>query len=169
MRPGLPHCRGRLRWATTSLCPVLFVLAFVRDAVQHLGAIETTLPMLAKGDTDGMMAIYADNAKYYWNFGDSLVGKKAIVDYWLNRRTNVIETISFKNDIWMPIKVNEPQQQMEKKGIWLLSWYQVTAKYKRGKSMTQWMHMLYHFDENDKVDEVDQYLDRVPVNAAMPK
>lgn len=124
---------------------------------------------LVKGDTDAMMAIYSDNAKYYWNFGDSLVGKKAIIYYWLNRRTNVIETISFKNDIWMPIQVNKPQNQMERKGIWLLSWYQVTAKYKRGKSMTQWMHMLYHFDENDKVDEVDQYLDRVPVNAAMPK
>lgn len=124
---------------------------------------------LAKGDTDAMMAIYADNANYYWNYGDSLVGKKAIADFWINRRTNVVETISFKNDIWLPIKVNEPQQKMEKKGNWLLAWYQVTVKYKRGKSMTQWMHMLYHFDDNDKVDEVDQYLDRVPINAAMPK
>ena len=31
---------------------------------------------LAKGDTDAMMAVYADNANYYWNAGDSLVGKK---------------------------------------------------------------------------------------------
>ena len=91
---------------------------------------------LAKGDTDGMMAVYTDDAKYYWNSGDSLIGKKAIADFWVNRRKNVIETISFKNDIWLPVKVNRPQR-MEKTGIWLLSWYQVTAKYKGGKSMTQ--------------------------------
>ncbi len=124
---------------------------------------------LSSGDTDAMMAAYADNAKYYWNAGDSLVGKKAIADFWVNRRKNVIETLSFKNDIWLPIKVNEPQQKMEKPGVWLLSWYQVTAKYKGGKSMTQWMHILFHFDANDKVDEVSQYVDRVPINEAMPK
>ena len=123
---------------------------------------------LAKGDTDAMMAVYADNANYYWNAGDSLVGKKAISDFWVNRRKNVIETISFKNDIWLPIKVNRPQS-VEKTGNWLLSWYQVTAKYKGGKSMTQWMHILYHFDDNDKIDQVSQYVDRVPINDALPK
>ena len=126
------------------------------------------LEALSKGDTDAMMAVYADNANYYWNAGDSLVGKKAIADFWVNRRKNVIESISFKNDIWLPVKVNRPQQ-MEKTGIWLLSWYQVTAKYKGGKSMTQWMHILFHFDDNDKVDQVSQYVDRVPINEAMPK
>lgn len=126
------------------------------------------LAALTKGDTDGMMAIYADNAKYTWNAGDSLVGKKAIADFWVDRRKNVIETISFKNDIWLPLKVNKPQQ-MEQIGVWLLSWYEVTAKYKGGKSMTQWMHMLYHFDDNDKVDYVSQYVDMAPIIAALPK
>lgn len=126
------------------------------------------LAALSKGDTDAMMNVYADDANYYWNAGDSLVGKKAIADFWVNRRKNVIETISFKNDIWLPIKVNKPQK-MEKTGIWLLSWYQVTAKYKGGKSMTQWMHMLYHFNDGDKIDQVNQYVDRVPINEAMPK
>jgi len=28
------------------------------------------------------------------------------------------------------------------------------------------MHMVFHFDNNDKVDRVTQYLDRVPVMAA---
>ena len=35
---------------------------------------------LSKGDTDGMMAAYSDDAKYYWNSGDSLIGKKALAD-----------------------------------------------------------------------------------------
>jgi ketosteroid isomerase-like protein len=123
---------------------------------------------LAKGDIDGMMAVCADNANYYWNAGDSLVGKPAIAKFWTDRRMNVVETISFKNDIWLPLQVNQ-SQQTEKAGVWLLSWYQVTAKYKGGSSMTQWMHMLYHFDDADKIDEVHQYVDMAPINAALPK
>ncbi len=123
---------------------------------------------LREGDTDAMMAVYTDDAKYYWNSGDSLIGKKAIADFWVERRKNTIETLTFKNDIWLPVKVNRPQQ-MEKTGVWLLTWYEVTVKYKGGKSMTQWMHLLFHFNDNDKVDQVSQYVDRVPIMAAMPK
>ena len=123
---------------------------------------------LRKGDTDAMMAVYTDDAKYYWNGGDSLVGKKAISDFWVNRRKNTIESLTYKNDIWLPVKVNRPQR-MEKTGVWLLSWYEVTVKYKGGKSMTQWMHLLFHFNDSDKVDQVSQYVDRVPIMEAMPK
>ncbi len=127
------------------------------------------LAAMTSGDMDGWTANYADNAKYYWNAGDSLIGKPAIDKYWRDRRMNVIETISFTNDIWLPVKVNRPQQKIEKAGIWLLGWYQVTAKYKGGSSMTQWMHILYHFDDNDKIDEVNHYVDRVPIMAALPQ
>ena len=123
---------------------------------------------MAKGDMDGWVADYADNAKYYWNGGDSLVGKPAIDKYWRDRRANVIDSISFKNDIWIPVKINKPQR-MEKPGVWLMGWYQVTAKYKKGKSMTQWMHILYHFDTNDKIDQIEHFVDRAPINAAMGK
>ena len=127
-----------------------------------------SLEALSKGDMDAYMANYADNARYYWNAGDSLVGKPAISDFWTKRRKEVIETIIFSNDIWLPVNVNKPQQK-ERTGVWLLGWYQVTAKYKGGSTMTQWIHMLFHFDANDKIDEVNQYVDKVPINAAMPK
>jgi ketosteroid isomerase-like protein len=123
---------------------------------------------LAKGDVDGWMAMYADNAKYYWNSGDSLVGKPAIDKFWRDRRMNTIETLEFKNDIWLPIDVHKPQQ-MEAAGVWLLAWYQVTVKYKGGSTMTQWMHLDFHFDAKDKIEEVHQYMDRSLIMAAMPK
>lgn len=122
---------------------------------------------MSSGDIDSWVSMFADNAKYYWNSGDSLIGKAAISDYWKNRRTKVIDSISFKYDMWLPIKVNEPQQPMQTPGVWLLNWYQVTSKYKNGKTMSQWIHNDYHFDANDKVDEVIQYLDRAPINAAL--
>ncbi|WP_268847507.1 nuclear transport factor 2 family protein [Flavobacterium aestivum] len=123
---------------------------------------------LEKGDIDSWMNMYADSAVYVWNSGDSLVGKAAIASYWKQRRANVIESITFKNTIWLPIKVNKPQS-VEAKGVWLLGWYKTTAKYKKGKEMTQWIHTDYHFDDNDKIDRVVQYVDKAAINAALPK
>ena len=123
---------------------------------------------LAKGNMEGCSAAFADNAKYYWNNGDSIVGKPAIDKFWKDRRLNVIETLAFENDIWMPIQVNKPQQ-MEKAGVWLLEWSKVTAKYKGGGKMTQWMHLAYHFNEQGKIDEINHYLDRAPISNAITK
>jgi len=68
----------------------------------------------------------------------------------------------------LPIKVNK-KGNIPLDGYWLLSWYKTTAKYKGGKSMTQWIHTTYHFDANDKIDMVDQYLDKAAINAALPQ
>lgn len=125
---------------------------------------------LSAGNVDEWMNSFAENAMYRWNNGDSLAGKAAISDYWKKRRTTVIDSISFSNDIWLPVKVNKPQQpSVQAPGTWLLAWYKTTAKYKTGKSMTQWIHTDMHFDATDKIDIVIQYLDRVPIAEAMKK
>jgi hypothetical protein len=126
------------------------------------------LVSLSSGDVDGWSSNWADNIVWQWNNGDSVVGKAAVVKYWKDRRANNIDSISFSNQIWLPLKVNQPQAT-EQAGIWLLSWYAVNAKYKTGKRMMQWIHSAQHFDANDKIDRVVQYLDRVPINAAMAK
>ncbi len=123
---------------------------------------------LSSGDIDGWMADFADNAVYLWNNGDSLVGKAAISAYWKKRRTEVMDSIGFSNQIWLPITVNQPQS-VEQAGTWVLGWYMVKAKYKTGKTMQQWIHTDLHFDAADKIDRTIQYLDRVPINAAMNK
>jgi ketosteroid isomerase-like protein len=123
---------------------------------------------LTRGDMDAWMAQFADNAKYYWNSGDSLVGKPAIDKYWRNRRANVFETITFENEIWLPVKVNK-SENIKNPGNFLLGWYKITVKYKGGKSMTQGIHTVFHFDENDKIDVVNQYLDRAVITEAMKK
>jgi len=126
------------------------------------------LSALSNGDMAGYTASYSDNAVYQWNNGDSLAGKPAITEYWTKRRTEAIDSVTFSNEIWLPIKVNQPQS-VEAPGIWLLGWYQVNAKYKTGKRMVQWMHIDFHFDASDKIDRVVHYVDRVPINAAMTK
>ena len=72
------------------------------------------------------------------------------------------------NQIWLPIKVNQPQS-VEQPGTWVLGWYMVSAKYKNGKRMGQWIHTDMHFDANDKIDRLIQYLDRSLINAALKK
>ena len=126
------------------------------------------LAHFSSGDIDGYTANFADNAVYHWNSGDSLAGKAAIHDYWAKRWSEVIDSVNFKNEIWLPIKVNKPQS-VEQPGTWLLSWYQVHAKYKNGKSMTQWMHLDFHFNNADKIDNVIHYRDNAPILAALKK
>ncbi|TDD98712.1 nuclear transport factor 2 family protein [Flavobacterium cellulosilyticum] len=163
-------CKKSIAMESTSTEPVAAAnvapVEFADAKYSEIG--KKSLKALSKGDMDAWMADYADNAKYYWNAGDSLVGKSAIDKYWRDRRANVIETISFSKDIWLPLKVNE-KENIPLDGYWLLAWYQVTAKYKGGGSMTQWIHTTFHFDANDKIDMVNQYLDRVPIMAAMSK
>jgi ketosteroid isomerase-like protein len=126
------------------------------------------LQALSAGNVDAWMNDFAENARYQWNNGDSLVGRAAITKYWKDRRMNALESINFTNQIWLGVVTTQGQAN-EAAGTWLLSWYQVDAKYKTGKSMRQWIHTAMHFDANDKIDQVVQYLDRVPINAAMSK
>lgn len=122
---------------------------------------------LASGDMDGWVSNFADNAVYVWSAGDSLAGKDAILKYWKDRRMNVIDSISFSNDIWLPIKINTPQRGPDMAGVWLLGWYMVDVKYKNGKKLMFWVHNDYHYDANDKIDRSVQYIDRAPINKAL--
>jgi hypothetical protein len=111
---------------------------------------------LERGDIDGWMTQFADNAVYRWNNFDSLVGKAAITDYWKKRRTDAIDSMSFTSDIWLPINVIKSQAPGHLTGNYALSWYIVSVKYKTGKSMRQRIHTAIHFDANDKIDRLTQ-------------
>ena len=109
--------------------------AEIADA-KYIDIGKSGLADLSSGDIAKWMENYAENAIYRFNNGDSIVGKPAISAYWTQRRTEVIDSISFDHDIWLPVKVNTPANEMQAPGIWLLGWYRTTAKYKNGKSMT---------------------------------
>jgi len=148
--------------AETKMAPVEFA-----DA-KYIEMGKKGLAALTAGDVSGFVNNYADNAVYVFNNGDSISGKAAITSYWTQRRTELMDSINFTDHIFLPIKVNQPQS-VEQPGVWLLSWYRVSTKYKTGKTMTQWIHTDLHFNGADQVDRVIQYLDRVPINAAMAK
>lgn len=121
---------------------------------------------LASGNIDSWLANFDDNAIYRFSGGDSLNGKQAISDYWKKRRSEVIDSLSYTNEVWLPVKVNTPMAATQLPGNYALTWNMVHAKYKSGKSMHQRMHIVFHFNDNDKIDRITQYLDRVPVREA---
>ena len=133
---------------------------------KYVQMAKQTMQDLSSGNVDGFLSAYADNAIYRFSGGDSLNGKQAITDYWKKRRSEVIDSLSYSSEAWLPINVSNPMYSGQLTGNYALTWNMVTAKYKSGKSMSQRMHMVFHFDNNDKVDRVTQYLDRVPVMAA---
>jgi ketosteroid isomerase-like protein len=123
---------------------------------------------MERGDVDAYVNNFAEDIIYRFNNGDSIVGRKAVIEYWKDRRNNVIDHIEFTNDIWVPLRVNDSNQDV-KPGIWVLGWYRASSTYKTGKSMSQFIHTLYHFNADDKIDEVIQYLDRLPIMQATTK
>ena len=127
-----------------------------------------TFQLFESGDIDGWLNGFADNVIYRWSAGDSLAGKEAVSKYWKDRRMNVIDSIHFEKEIYLPVTVNQPQS-VESKGTWVLSWHQVNAKYKNGKKLSFWVHTDMHYNKDSKVDELIQYLDRAPINAAIGK
>lgn len=128
---------------------------------------KSMLAQFENGDIDGWLKGFSDNAVWNWSSGDSLAGKAKIAEYWKNRRANVIDSIKFTNDIWLPLKVNTPQRGPDMPGVWLLNWYMVNVKYKNGKKLMFWIHTDYHFDSTDKIDRAIEYIDRAPIVAAL--
>lgn len=119
-------------------------------------------------DIDAFAKNYADDVVYRWNNFDSLKGKDAVVKYWKDRFATVLDSISFSNQIWLPVKVNKPQGLVAP-GNWIMTWYVTTAKYKNGKSMSQWIHNTMHLNSEGKVDQILQFRDQAPIMAATKK
>lgn len=125
------------------------------------------LDQLAQGNVEAFGNSLADSAIYYWNSGDSVAMKSAIVNYWKDRRGKVIDTISYVDDIWFSIRVNKPQKGPDAPGVWVLGWTNTSVTYQNGKSIRMWIHTDYHFNKQDKIDRIIQYIDRAVINAAL--
>ncbi len=119
------------------------------------------------GNIDAWGSQFTDSAVYFWSGGDSVKGKQNIINYWKNSRLKQMDSVQFMNDIWLPIKINRPQRGPDMKGVWLLAWTQFSIRFKNGNHVAGWMHVDLHYNDNDQVDQVVQYIDRGPVAKAM--
>lgn len=128
--------------------------------------VTNSLAAFSKGDLDGMVANYDENVRYTWSSGDSVIGKKALKEYYAGR-WKLIDSISFSSPIKLPLQVNESQQpQVAPPGKWVLYWVMTNVKYKNGKKLAFWQHSVNHFNDAGKIDFVGQYIDRYPIMQA---
>jgi hypothetical protein len=125
------------------------------------------LASLNANDLDTYMNSFAENARYYFSGGDSLIGKEAISTFWKKRFADVVDKAVFSNDVWTPLKVNQSQQKQDIPGVWLLSWYRVNVQYKNGQKLGYWVHTDLHYDAMDKIDIAILYMDKAPINKAL--
>lgn len=123
---------------------------------------KNALNAFARADIDGMTANYDENVRQLWSGGDSLVGKKAIQDYYKGR-WKLIDSLSFSEHIVLPIKVNVQQSKYAPTGKWVLHWALANVKYKNGKKLSFWVHNTSHYNDAGKVDFIGQYIDRQPL------
>lgn len=118
----------------------------------------------ADGNYDAWGESLADNAVFLYSSGDSIAGKAAVVTYWKDRRAKYIKSLTFSNDIWLPMKVNDwDGKGPDTRGTWLMHWVQMKAVYKNDKSVQMWAHQDMHYNDNNKVDRIIMYLDRAPI------
>jgi hypothetical protein len=127
--------------------------------------VKNSFAALSKKDINGMTADFADTIRYTWSNGDSLIGKKAVQDYWTNR-LGILDSLSFSEQIMLPVNVHKAQSQYTPTGKWILYWSLVNVKYKNGKKLMFWSHSVNHLNTDGKVDFISVYQDRHPIMEA---
>ncbi|HNR15809.1 MAG TPA: nuclear transport factor 2 family protein [Chitinophagaceae bacterium] len=127
--------------------------------------VKNSYMAFSRADINGMTADYADTVRYTWSNGDSLIGKKAVQEYW-KKRWQIIDSLNFSEHIVVPMQANEPQSKYAPTGKWILYWAMVNVKYKNSKKLTFWLHSVNHMNDAGKIDFVGNYFDRHPIHEA---
>jgi hypothetical protein len=132
---------------------------------KYVNISRDVLTTLSKGDLDNFIKHFSANSIYRWNFGDSLIGRKAIYNYWNQRRNSVIDTITFSKETWLSIKANQPPSHVVP-GVYTLNWADFVVTYTNGNSLNMNIHTVFGFDSNDSIIYTVQYLDRSLISNA---
>jgi len=114
-------------------------------------------------DIEAYTANMDEKVMFRWSGCDSLAGKQAVKDYYLGRFA-IIRQIKFSEHILLPLKANvSPNGGVTSTGKWMLSWYRTDVTYTNNKSITFWAHNAQHYNDAGKIDQMVQYIDRLPI------
>jgi hypothetical protein len=119
--------------------------------------VKKAIEAYASGDIAAFTADMDENIKFYYPApGDSLVGKKAVVDFYTKRRA-MADSIQVVNPIYLGIR-NSTNPAVAQ-GDWLMAWYTYAIKYKNGKRVGLPIHIVQHMNNSGKVDIMAMYYD----------
>jgi hypothetical protein len=119
--------------------------------------VKKSIEAYAAGDLAAFTENMDENIKFYYpGPGDSLVGKKAVLDFYTKRRA-VADSIQVVNPVYLGIR--NTTNQAVAQGDWLMSWYTFAIKYKNGKRIGLPIHTVQHLNGAGKVDIMAMYYD----------
>jgi hypothetical protein len=118
-----------------------------------------SLEAFASGDMAAFSADWDDNVKiYYPGPGDSLIGKKAALDFFTERRSKY-DSVQIVNPTFLAVENNEPNSPVAQ-GNWFMSWHTFVYKMKgSGKTVVLPIHMVRHVNTAGKYDIIAMYYD----------
>jgi ketosteroid isomerase-like protein len=140
--------------------------------VEYAGLAEKSLMLLSGLDFDAWASTLADDVTYSFPDGDqntrtTLVGKKAIVDWYKNFKTVAgLQSMTMSEFNSMPIDVTGDAKGGATKGIYVISYFSNTMVFKNA-TLPLRMNFSLHFNGDKKVDRYTSYYDRTPIIKAI--
>jgi hypothetical protein len=161
-----------VKQAVTKVAETVTNPLFAIAPFEYAGMAEKSLSLLSSLDFDAWAATLADDVTYSFPDGDqntrtTLVGKKAIVDWYKNFKTVTgLQSMTMSEFNSMPIDVTGDAKGGATKGIYVISYLSNTMVFKNA-TLPLRMNFSLHFNGDKKVDRYTSYYDRTPIIKAI--
>ena len=130
---------------------------------EYVDLARRQLLFYSENKMEEMAALLSDSIHFAWNGGHEFTGKDWTVNYLRHRRNKLIDTIYYTDQFWMPVEIKLPAYQGQRTGQYVYAWTTLHVKYENGKMVNERIHLEYHFDNQKRIDDIMQYIDRVPL------
>ena len=158
--------------AVTKVAEAITNPLFAIAPIEYAGLAEKSLTLLSSLDFDAWAATLADDISYSFPDGDqntrtTLVGKKAIVDWYKNFKTVAgLQSMTMSEFNFIPIDVTGNPKGGAAKGITVISYLSNSMVFKNATVPLR-MNFSLHFNADKKVDRYTSYYDRATIIKAI--
>ena len=167
-----PNTETDAKQAVTKAAEAVTNPLFAIAPIEYAGLAEKSLTLLSSLDFDAWAATLADDISYSFPDGDqntrtTLVGKKAIVDWYKNFKTvSGLQSMTMSEFNSMPINVTGDAKGGASKGIYVISYFSNTFVFKNATIPVR-MNFSLHFNADKKIDRYTSYYDRTNIVKAL--
>ena len=136
--------------------------------IEYAELAEKSLKTLATMDYDAWAETLSDDVTYSFPDGDqdtrtTLIGKKAIVDWYKNFKTaSGLQSMTMNEFNSMPINVTGDAKGGASKGIYVISYFTNSFAFKSATIPIR-MNFSLHFNADRKIDRYTSYYDRTNI------
>ncbi|WP_029038096.1 hypothetical protein [Salinimicrobium xinjiangense] len=129
---------------------------------------EEALAKMAALDFNAWGEVLSDDVQYFFPDGDAdtrtvLKGKEEVINWWNDWKQNSgIETMTFSNTVFIPVKANQKLNYSGLTGVIVLAYVSNEMVY-NGQPVNVRMNIATHFNNDSLIDRIYTYYDRTPI------